>query len=137
VTPETCAGNVDGAAQPPVTPAPCSAGGDRLCLSGGRFRVEVAARDPRTSNTGAGVSIPQSDLFGYFAIPALTGNASNPEVFVKVLDGRVINGFYWIFFSGLTDLEYTMTVTDTVTGTVKKYTKAGGSACGAFDTKAF
>ncbi|MFA6958649.1 MAG: NHL repeat-containing protein [Thermoanaerobaculia bacterium] len=137
VTPESCAGNVTGTPQPAVPPAPCSAGSDKLCLNGGRFKVAVAARDPRTGNQGPGVSIPQSDLFGYFSIPALTGNPSNPEVFVKVLDGRVINGYYWIFFSGLTDLEYTMTVTDTETGTVKSYTKAGGSACGAFDTKAF
>jgi sugar lactone lactonase YvrE len=137
VTSETCAGNVAGTPQPSVSPTPCSAGSDKLCLNGGRFKIEVAARDPRTGNRGPGVSIPQGDLFGYFAIPALTGNPSNPEVFVKVLDGRVINGYFWIFFSGLTDLEYTMTVTDTTTGTVKSYTKAGGSACGAFDTKAF
>jgi len=137
VAPEACAGEVDGTPQPSVTPEPCSAGSDRLCLNAGRFRIELAAKDPRTSASGAGVSIPQDDLFGYFAIPALTGNASNPEVFVKVLDGRPVNGFFWIFFSGLTDFQYTVTVTDTVTGVKKTYEKAGGSACGAFDVNAF
>jgi sugar lactone lactonase YvrE len=137
VTPEACAGEVDGVPQPSVAPAPCSAASDRLCLNEGRFRIEVVAKDPRTSASGSGVSIPQDDLFGYFALPALTGNPSNPEVFVKVLDGRPVNGFFWIFFSGLTDFQYTMTVTDTVTGSKKTYEKAGGSACGAFDVNAF
>ncbi len=56
---------------------------------------------------------------------------------MKVLDGRTVNGRYWVFYGGLTDLEYTLTVTDTVTGAMKRYTKAGGSACGGFDTGAF
>ncbi|MBI2214439.1 MAG: hypothetical protein HYU52_12405 [Acidobacteria bacterium] len=137
VTPETCAGEVDGASLANQSPSVCLAQADRLCLSNGRFRVTLTARDPRTGATGPGQSIPQSAIFGYFAIPALTGNPSNPEVFVKVIDARGFNGFFWIFFSGLTDFEYTITVTDTVTGKRKSYTKAAGSACGAFDTNAF
>jgi hypothetical protein len=137
VTPETCAGEVDGTALSNESPTVCASQSDRLCLSNGRFRVQLTARDQRTGATGAGQSIPQSAIFGYFSIPALTGNASNPEVFVKVIDARGFNGFYWVFFSGLTDFEYTITVTDTFTGKKKSYTKAAGSACGAFDTNAF
>lgn len=137
VAPETCQGEVDGTPRAAETPAPCAAGSDRHCLNSGRFRVTLAARDPRTGATGSGLSIPGSDLFGYFSIPALTNNPENPEVFVKVLDGRPINGHFWVFFSGLTDLGYTLTVTDTVTGIAKDYTKSPGSACGAFDSNAF
>lgn len=100
-------------------------------------KVTLAARDHRSGKTGAGQAIPQNSIFGYFSIPALTNNSSNPEVFVKILDGRAVNGKYWAFYGGLTDLEYTLTVTDTITGAVKRYSKAGGSACGGFDTGAF
>lgn len=79
----------------------------------------------------------QNDLFGYFSLPELTGNPANPEVFVKMLDGTPVNGKLWVFYGGLTDLEYTLTVTDTVSGTSREYHKDPGSACGGFDTEAF
>ncbi len=134
---EECAGEVEGTPLPAESPSDCVAQAGWLCLNGKRFRVELTARDQRTGATGSGASIPQGDLFGYFSIPALTGNASNPEVFVKVIDARSFGGHFWVFFSGLTDLEYTLTVTDTVTGEKKRYAKAAGSACGAFDTNGF
>ena len=67
-------------------------------------------------------------------MPDLTGDVTNPEVFVKILDGTPINGHHWIFYAGLTDLEYTITVFDTTTGEVKRYTKPAESSCGGFDT---
>lgn len=115
----------------------CSSGGANLCVNAGRFQITLSAKDPRTGSTAPGQALPQNDLFGYFSIPGLTGNAANPEVFVKVLDGRAANGRFWVFYGGLTDLEYRVTVTDTFTGTVKGYTKPAGSACGGFDSSAF
>lgn len=112
-------------------------GVDALCLFNDRFTLSLAAKDPRTQATGAGLSIPQSDLFGYFAIPDLTQNPDNPEVFVKVLDGREVNGKFWVFHGGLTDFEYTLTVTDTQTQAVRQYTKEGLTFCGGADTDAF
>jgi hypothetical protein len=99
--------------------------------------VTLEARDQRTNNTGPGLAIPQNDIFGYFSIPALTNNPTNPEVFVKVLDGTPVNGHYWVFFGGLTDLEYTITVREISTGHTKTYFKPAGSAAGGFDTSAF
>ncbi len=32
---------------------------------------------------------------------------------VKVLDGTAINGNFWVFSGGLSDVDYTLTVTDT------------------------
>lgn len=101
------------------------------------FDVTLWARDQRTGNTGEGKAIPQNDIFGHFAIPELTSNQGNPEVFVKVLDGTAINGRFWVFYGGLTDLEYTLTVKENQTGRVKTYYKDPGSACGGFDTDAF
>lgn len=137
VAPESCAGEIDGFAGGFEPTSVCTASSDRLCLSSARFKVTLLARDQRTDNIAQGVSIPQSDLFGFFALPGLTGNAENPEVFVKIVDGNPVNGFFWIFFSGLTDFEYTLSVVDTTTGQTKLYLKNPGSACGFFDTNAF
>ena len=104
------------------------------------FSITLSAKDTgRTGNTGNGLAIPENDIFGFFSIPSITGNTSNPEVFVKVIDGRPLNGAYWIFSNGLSDLEYTLTVTEVATGAVKTYFKpfGTGSACGTFDTSAF
>ncbi|MFN2385108.1 MAG: PKD domain-containing protein [Thermoanaerobaculia bacterium] len=101
------------------------------------FDVTLAAMDQRTGRTGEGRALGRSREFGYFSIPALTGNPDNPEVFVKVLDARTVNGEYWVFYGGLTDLEYTLTVRHNPTGRVKAFFKQGGSACGGFDTSGF
>lgn len=94
-----------------------------LAGAGQAFEVTLQATDPRTGNTGVGQAIPQNDVFGYFTIPALVpinpGAPVVPEVFVKMLDARAIGQGFWLFWGGLTDLEYTLTITDTVTGTVK------------------
>lgn len=120
-----------------AVPYPQQPSGDTLPLLGGRFRVTLGARDHRSGRTASGVAIPQNDLFGYFSIPGLTGDVNNPEIFVKVIDGRAVNGKFWVFYGGLTDLEFTLNVTDVSTNFVRSYFKAGGSACGAYDTIAF
>ena len=101
------------------------------------FTVSLSATDPHTGQAAPGVPTQVNDLWGYFSIPAITGNPNNPEVFVKLLDGTAINGEYWFFYGGLTNLEYTLTVTDFITGARKTYTKPAGSECGGSDTAAF
>ena len=109
-----------------------------LRLYAGRaFTVILEATDQRSGRTGPGLAIPGSTVFGYFSLPAITGNPGNPEVFVKMLDGTAINGEYWFFYGGLTDLEYTLTVTDDATGQSKTYSKPAGSECGGSGTAAF
>jgi len=113
-------------------------GGNVLCLNAAnRFEVTLSARDPRTGAIAAGLPVPQNDLFGYFTLPTLTSDPSNPEVFVKVIDGTTVNGRYWFFYGGLTDLEFTLTVREISTGRRRTYSKPAGSACGGFDTEAF
>ena len=46
---------------------------------------------------------------------------SNLEVVVKILDGCPVNGRSWFFAGGLTDVEVTIRVTDTLTGTEQEY----------------
>jgi len=101
------------------------------------FAVKLTATDQRTNRTGPGQAIPQSDLFGFFSLPALTSNPENPEVFVKILDGTSINGEYWVFYGHLTDLAYDITVTEVETGIEKTYHKDAGNSPGGFDTSGF
>ena len=115
----------------------CITTGDSLCVLSGRFRIRLTAKNPRDGATGQGVAIAQNDLYGYFSIPSLTGNPGNVEVAVKMLDARVVNGKFWVFYGGLTDLEYTLTVTDVSTNATKTYTKPGLVFIGGADTSAF
>jgi PKD repeat protein len=113
---------------------------DTLLLNeagGHPFSATIFARNQRNGDTGPGFALPQTDISGYFSLPALTRNPDNPEIFVKVVDGNFLNGHYWVFYGGLTDLEYTLTVKDEVTGASKDYLKVAGSAEGGFDTSAF
>lgn len=109
----------------------------QLALMNSRFALTLSARDPRTGHTATGLTIPKNDESGFYALPGLTGDANNVEVFVKIVNATTVDGHYWVFFGGLTDFEYTLTVTDTGSGKVRSYTKPAGSACGGFDTTNF
>lgn len=75
------------------------------------------------------------DRSGYFSLPAFTGDADFPEVFVKMVDATSVFGDFWLFHTGLTDLTYTLTVDDSVTGATRTYEKPGGDYCGGADTR--
>ena len=113
--------------------------GDSLVLNSAHsFTITLVATDQHHNNvTGNGVALPQTDTFGYFSLPSLTQNPSNPEVFVKILDGTALNGHYWVFYGHLTDLIYDMTVTDNVTHQSMTYHKDAGNEPGGFDTSTF
>ena len=101
------------------------------------FDLTLTARDPRTGNTGPGKVIGQNDVYGYFSIPSVSGNAGNPEVIVKMVDATGIGSNYWVFYGCMTDLEYTLSVSENATGVVKTYRKNVGAPCGQFDTSGF
>ena len=108
-------------------------------ISSHPFDVTLSATDPRTGATGQGQVISQTDIYGLFSIPDITGNAGNPEVIVKMVDASGIGQSYWVFFGALTDLTYTLTVTEVATGHTKTYHNAqvGSTVCGQFDTSGF
>ncbi len=56
---------------------------------------------------------------------------------MKVLDGRAINGHFWVFYGSLTDVQFTLTVTDNQTGAQKVYTSPQGQNTSVADTSAF
>jgi ELWxxDGT repeat protein len=116
-------------------PVPCAPGAETLCLRGGRFAVRVRWRDPRSGDQGAAGALPlpgsdRTGLFWFFS-------PDNVELVFKTLDGGPVNGFYWNFYGALSDVEYTIEVTDTATGRRTEYFNPGGEICGRGDTTAF
>jgi PKD repeat protein len=101
------------------------------------FDLTLSARDPRTGNTGVGKVIGQNDVYGYFSLPTLSGNAGNPEIIVKMVDATGIGQNYWVFYGTMTDLEYTLDVQENATGIVKTYRKDDSNPSGQFDTSGF
>jgi len=103
---------------PAVAPAAtCAASATSLCLSNSRIRVEVTWRD-FAGHTGVGHAVALSGDTGYFWF----SSAANVEVVTKVLDARGVNGQYWFFYGALSNVEYTLTITDVATGRRKSYT---------------
>lgn len=112
-------------------PTGCTSGGTGLCLNGGRFRIQAAWRD-FAGNSGVGQAVPLTGDTGYFWF----FNPSNVELVVKVLDGRPLNDRWWVFYGSLTNVEFTLSVTDTETGATKVYTNPSGQFASAGDTGA-
>ncbi|HJX26370.1 MAG TPA: hypothetical protein VJ885_00540 [Thermoanaerobaculia bacterium] len=109
----------------------CEAGSG-LCLNQNRFRVEVSWRDHQ-GNTGVGRPVPLTDdtaSFWFFT-------SSNVELLVKVLDGRGVNGKFWVFYGSLSDVEYEIRVEDTLTGDVRTYKNPAGTLASRADVLAF
>jgi hypothetical protein len=102
-----------------------------LRLNGGRFRLEVEWEDFR-GRTGVGTPVLVTRDTGYFWF----FNDSNVELIVKVLDGRAINNHFWVFYGALSNVAYTMTVTDTVTGASKTYSNPLSQFASVGDTRA-
>jgi hypothetical protein len=113
-------------------PIGCQKGGTSACLDGSRFTVQVTYQLDGQS-TAAAQAVQLSDdttAFWFF-------DAASYELMVKVLDGRSVNGAFWVFSGGLSNVEYTITVTDTLTGEVKTYPKGAGILASFADTNAF
>jgi len=113
---------------------PCATSGPDLCLQQSRFRLTVSWRNPYDGGTtGVGTAVGLTSDTGYFWF----FQAANVELVVKVLDGRGVNGRFWVFYGALSDLEYTLTVTDTATGALKTYHNAPRTLTSASDIEAF
>ena len=106
--------------------------GPSLCLNGDRFVAEVSWRDFQ-GNTGAGRAVSLTNDTGYFWF----FDQANVELVVKVLDGRGVNGSFWVFYGSLSSVQYNLKITDTVTGRVRTYTNPAGKMASAADTGAF
>ncbi|HEX4962415.1 MAG TPA: alpha/beta hydrolase-fold protein [Thermoanaerobaculia bacterium] len=119
--------------RPDASAGACVPGETALCVSHGRFRLEVAWDTNGSSGTGHVVpgAAADSGLFWFFG-------PDNWELLVKVIDGCALNGKYWVFSAATTDVHYVLTVADTATGRVVRYENPAGKAAAAItDTSAF
>jgi hypothetical protein len=114
-----------------------------LPLLGNRFKVTLQATNPRNGAVAVGVPTPLTNAAGYFSLPDFTGDPRFPEVMIKMADATgspELGGDFWFFHAPLTDVQYTLTVTDQATGAMKTYSNTSGSPvqlCGGVDTSAF
>jgi photosystem II stability/assembly factor-like uncharacterized protein len=97
-----------------------------------RFEVSVMWRTATgQSGEGQGGELgAESAAFSFFS-------RENVELIVNVIDGRPLNGKYWVFYAGLTNVGYTITLRDRVTGAIKTYDNPLGSFASVADTAAF
>jgi len=141
-TPGDC-GNLDGNAFPGQTAPPpkswhgdalagaaasCRPSATTLCLLDGRFAATVTWQNQYNGTSGSGMAAPLSNLTGtfYFTDP------SNKELLVKILDfgDRIA-----VFYGSLSDLQYTLQVTDVASGSTKTYVNPAGTFCGGLDNQ--
>jgi hypothetical protein len=113
--------------------AACVPDATTLCLNAGRFQVRVAWTTS-AGQAGAGQAVPITSDTGYFWF----FSSNNVEMLIKVVAGCAFNNSYWVFAGGLTNVKADITVTDTFTGAVKKYSNPQGTAFQPIqDTSAF
>lgn len=102
----------------------CVEDDETLCLAEGRFQVQVDWRTSQgTSGAGHVDAISDSTGLVWFF------EAGNKEILIKVIDACIepFNA-YWVFFAATTNVDFTVTVTDTTTGLTKEYTNPSGDA---------
>lgn len=134
---------------PARTAAAPAAGGDasraageatteELLLLGGRFRAtvewenqHVPAGTPRPR--GVGKSVTGTDGSGYFYF----FEPSSLDLVVKMIDARAFDGHFWVFYGGLSDVQYEIHIEDLETGETWEAINPAGSICGGSDTAAF
>jgi Tol biopolymer transport system component len=129
------------AAQAP--PEPCVPGDTTLCIDEfpGDRRFEIQVRYQTVQGGGlAGdghaialdsLGVTQGGLFWFFG-------ADNPEVLIKVVNGCGVNQRFWVFSSAGTNVGFTITVRDSVTGAINTYANADlTAALPVQDTAAF
>ena len=100
---------------------PCAPGAAALCLAGGRFRVEADWEAHGQQGEGQVIGLTgETGAFAFF-------QPDNVEAVVKVVDGCELNGHFWVFVAGLTDVRTTLAVTDTLTGRRATYENPAGT----------
>jgi len=113
--------------------APCRADAETLCLSNGRFQVTAQWEKP-DSSTGFGKAMPLTSDSGYFWF----FDPANIEMVAKVLNACGVNGNFWVFGAGLTNVKVTVDALDTATGVSEQYVNPLNVAFGPIqDTAAF
>ena len=109
-------------AAPKLVPL-CTPDNHTLCLDSGRFSVTAEFQQSPSGPSTPATAVVLTDATGYFWF----FDSSNVELIVKVLDGCPVNGNYWVFAAGLTNVGVQITVIDLSTGQQQVYTNDVGN----------
>lgn len=131
----------EASATTPAGPGPCVANSTTVCLLSNRFRVSIAYVNPFSNPPNQpgtflaarllqGTQNPDTALFGFNSAQAV-------EVLVRVQDTRPFAPRFDVYYGGMTDVGYTVTVTDTQTGTTRQYVNPIGKVGGGVDRTSF
>lgn len=108
----------------------CRSDRETLCLLGGRFAVRAEWANPGNGTSGRAGQVGISGLVGSFFFT----DKSNVELVTKLVN---LGNRIAFFYGSLSNLEYTIHVTDTSTGVTKTYQNPAGKFCGGLDNNAF
>ena len=100
-----------------ISPTASCSDAHTLCLNNSRFSVTATFQSTSESPSTPATAVPLTNDTGYFWF----FDPTNIELVVKALTGCSVNGNYWVFTGGLTDVGVELKVTDTLTGAVKSY----------------
>lgn len=112
---------------PSTVGGPCVPSSNTLCLDDHpgdqRFQVQVSVdtaeggglHGPGTDISLASLGVSQGGIFWFFG-------ATNPEMLIKVVNACPIGSQIWVFYAALTNVGFSVTVTDTHTGRSRTYT---------------
>jgi hypothetical protein len=111
----------------------CQSGPNTLCLANNRFAVSATYAAPNGA-AGTAQVVPLTADTGYLWF----FSSANVEAVIKVINGCALDSNFWVFAGGLTNVKTVISVTDTATGSTKKYTNPQGQAFQPIqDTSAF
>ncbi|MEO8504563.1 MAG: hypothetical protein ABI609_11745 [Acidobacteriota bacterium] len=104
---------------------------DSANLLGGRFRARVISLGPdgRRSPARAVLGGGETSLFS-------TADRGAVDVAVRVVDGRAVNGHFWLAYGALTTAEVEIEIVDLATGNGRRFAKPVGSSGGALELEA-
>lgn len=95
------------------------------------FEVQIHWSNPKDGSSGSGRArrlAQDSGAFWFF-------DPENLEVTVKILDGRPVNGHWWVFIASMTDLQFEVGISR-AGGPVKTYAQTAGANRNFIDTGA-
>ena len=82
----------------------------------GQFQITVEWQDfGGGTGTGTGVSLTSHSGYFWFFSP------DNPELFIKLFDDYADTGYFWVVFGTTTNVEFTVTVTNTEDAQIRGY----------------
>jgi hypothetical protein len=104
-------------------------------FGGGRFAASLRRAD--NGRVGSVALTGQAGYFWFF-------DSANVEATIKILDGRFVNGHFWVFVASMTDVPFTLTIIDLASPSCQQrncpqrvYTSPAGKNTNFIDVAAF